>query len=55
MIFMIIEWLGREEQYAIEKLGLRWKKPLRYAMYYTIIITIFWFMGKEQQFIYFQF
>ena len=25
------------------------------AMYYTIILAIFWFMGKEQQFIYFQF
>ena len=55
IIFMIIEWLGRQEQYAIAKLGLKWKKPLRYAFYYAIIIAIFWFSGKEQQFIYFQF
>lgn len=54
-IFIIIEWLGREEQYAIAKLGLKWKRPVRYAMYYAIIITIFWFAGKDQQFIYFQF
>ncbi|UEQ74494.1 MBOAT family protein [Chryseobacterium arthrosphaerae] len=55
IIFMVIEWLGREQQYAIAKLGLQWKSPLRYAMYYAIIIAIFWFAGKDQQFIYFQF
>ena len=55
IIFMIIEWLGREEEYAIAKFGVKWRRPLRYAMYYTIIAAIFWFAGKEQQFIYFQF
>jgi D-alanyl-lipoteichoic acid acyltransferase DltB (MBOAT superfamily) len=55
MVFVLIEWLGREGQYAIANLGLKWKKPIRYAMYYAIIIAIFWFGGKEQQFIYFQF
>ena len=54
-IFIIIEWFGREGQYGIAHLGIRWKRPLRYAMYYAIIIAIFWFGGKEQQFIYFQF
>lgn len=55
VVFMGIEWLGRNEQFAIARLGLSWKKPLRYAMYYAIILVIFWFGGKEQQFIYFQF
>src|SRR5690606_23202997 len=50
IIFMIVEWLGREEQYAIAKLGSKWNRTIRYAMYYTIIIAIFWFGGKEQQF-----
>ena len=54
-IFIFIEWLGRESQYTLEHLGLKWKRPLRHAMYYTIIIALFWFNGKEQQFIYFQF
>ena len=54
-IFFIIEWLGREHQYAIAHLGIKWNKPVRWAMYYAIIIAIFWFGGKEQQFIYFQF
>ena len=55
LIFIFIEWIGREEQYAISKLGLTWKKPYRYAMYYAIILAIFWLNGDEQQFIYFQF
>ena len=55
VIFIVIEWLGRSEQYAIARLGLHWKKPYRYALYYSIIIAIFWFMGAQQQFIYFQF
>lgn len=54
-IFICIEWQGRESQYALEHLGLKWKRPLRHAMYYTIIIALIWFSGKEQQFIYFQF
>ncbi len=55
LIFVLIEWQGRESQYAIADLGLKWKRPLRYAMYYAILIAIFWFGGEEQQFIYFQF
>jgi D-alanyl-lipoteichoic acid acyltransferase DltB (MBOAT superfamily) len=54
-IFVSIEWVGREEQYAIAKLGFKWKYPLRYILYYAIITIIFWFGGIEQQFIYFQF
>lgn len=54
-IFVLVEWKGREGQYAISNLGIKWKRPLRYVIYYAIIIAIFWFGGKEQQFIYFQF
>jgi D-alanyl-lipoteichoic acid acyltransferase DltB (MBOAT superfamily) len=55
VLFVIVEWIGREEQYAIAHIGLKWKPLYRYAMYYAIIIAIFWFGGKDQQFIYFQF
>ncbi|WP_422091139.1 MBOAT family O-acyltransferase [Tenacibaculum ovolyticum] len=55
LIFVIVEWKGREGQYAISHLGNKWNRTIRYAMYYSIIIAIFWFMGTEQQFIYFQF
>ena len=54
-IFLTVEWIGREQQYAIAHLGSKWYKPVRWVMYYAIIIAIFWFGGKEQQFIYFQF
>jgi alginate O-acetyltransferase complex protein AlgI len=55
VIFLLVEWKGREGQYAIAHLGTKWKRPLRYAMYYAIILAIILFGGKEQQFIYFQF
>lgn len=54
-IFLGIEWLGREGNYAISNLDVRLKRPFRYAFYYLIIISILWYGGKEQQFIYFQF
>lgn len=53
-IFIIIEWLGRENQFAIAKVANR-QPVFRYALYYVIIALIFWLSGKEQQFIYFQF
>jgi len=55
LIFLLIEWKGRDQQYAIEKLGLRWSTPVRYAMYYAFILAIYLFGGTQQQFIYFQF
>ena len=55
LVFIIIEWIGRDSQYAIENIGKKWKRPLRITFYYALIIAIFWFGGKEQQFIYFQF
>jgi D-alanyl-lipoteichoic acid acyltransferase DltB (MBOAT superfamily) len=54
-VFIFIEWLGRQQQYAIAVLTNRWPKAIRYAFYYLLIIGILWFSGKEQQFIYFQF
>jgi alginate O-acetyltransferase complex protein AlgI len=54
-LFMLIEWLGREQQFAIATLGVKWNKPIRWAAYYCLIFSIFYFGGKEQQFIYFQF
>jgi D-alanyl-lipoteichoic acid acyltransferase DltB (MBOAT superfamily) len=55
MGFLIIEWIGRAEQYAIATITVKWMKPLRWSFYYALIILIFVFSGKEQEFIYFQF
>lgn len=54
-IFILIEWIGRGSQFAIEKIGLNWTRPLRLLFYFILIITLFIFSGKDQQFIYFQF
>jgi D-alanyl-lipoteichoic acid acyltransferase DltB (MBOAT superfamily) len=54
-LFLFIEWQGREELYAIERIGLSWKRPFRFAFYYAILFLIFLFSGEEQEFIYFQF
>lgn len=54
-VLLIIEWIGKEEQYAIEKMALKWSRVLRYSFYYILIILILWFGGQEQAFIYFQF
>jgi len=53
--FILIEWIGREQQYALASFGLKWPKFLRYAFYYSIILFIVAFRGTNQQFIYFQF
>lgn len=55
IFFIVIEWIGREHQYALQGFGIKWPKLLRYGFYYLIIVLIFAFMGKEQEFIYFQF
>lgn len=55
LFFIIIEWLGREHQYAIATFGFKLPKIVRFAFYYALILAIFYFAGSEQQFIYFQF
>jgi len=54
VIFILIEWFGRENNYAIEKMFLK-SKWLRYIFYYLIILLIIFLTGKSQEFIYFQF
>jgi D-alanyl-lipoteichoic acid acyltransferase DltB (MBOAT superfamily) len=53
--FVLIEWLGREQQYALARFGFKWPRAVRWSFYYVLIIFILMFMGKEQEFIYFQF
>lgn len=56
LIFTIVEWIGREQHYAIGALDDRLKnQTIRYIIYYAIILSIFWFGGEKQDFIYFQF
>jgi len=52
---LVIEWRGRENEYAIAKLGSTWSRPKRWLFYYSLILAIMHWGGAEQQFIYFQF
>lgn len=54
-IFCIIEWFGREQQYAIANTFSNRPRIIRWAFYYLLIGLIFFFGGTKQQFIYFQF
>ena len=56
IFFLIIEWHGRDSQYAIAKSFIKQKTFIRYAFYYIIVILLFWYGGGNQnEFIYFQF
>lgn len=54
LFFIIVEWLGRSGEYAIERIDFM-KKPLRWSFYVLLIILMFSFTGEQQEFIYFQF
>ncbi|WP_146947855.1 MBOAT family O-acyltransferase [Cyclobacterium qasimii] len=55
-IFVMLEWKGREGQYAIAHLGQNWYRPIRWSFYASIIFAIGMFMPSvESPFIYFQF
>lgn len=55
VVFIIIEWLGREQQYAIENIGSKWPVIIRWSFYYIIVLAILGIKGSQQEFIYFQF
>ena len=55
IFFLLIEWTGRNQQYAIANFGSSWKRSFRYIFYLILIMFIFWYNVEDQEFIYFQF
>jgi alginate O-acetyltransferase complex protein AlgI len=55
LIFILVEWVGRRNNFAIEKLFLQNSVFVRWSFYFVLVIAIFIFSTKEQEFIYFQF
>ena len=53
-IFLVIEWLGRNDKFALEKV-LNNVKLIRILIYIILISFLFLFATKPQDFIYFQF
>jgi D-alanyl-lipoteichoic acid acyltransferase DltB (MBOAT superfamily) len=57
ILFIIIEWFGRKDLYALERIAVFTKKRfVRWSFYTLLIFLIFMFMETEETpFIYFQF
>lgn len=55
ILFFIIEWLGREQQYGLARVGIRWPRMIRWTFYSLILLAMLYYSGTEQPFIYFQF
>ena len=55
LFFFTLEWIGRENDFGIQKIGFRWNSKLRWLFYFVLVFSIFYFAGKEQVFIYFNF
>jgi D-alanyl-lipoteichoic acid acyltransferase DltB (MBOAT superfamily) len=55
LLFFMIEWIGRENKYAIASVGLRSPRIFRWSFYLIIVVLIVVLKGEEQAFIYFNF
>lgn len=55
VIFVFIEWIGRENNFAIEKTGNKWPIFIRWSFYYLLVFLILYLSGEGKEFIYFQF
>lgn len=55
-MFILIEWIGRKEEYALSKVRFVQYRPLRWLVYSLLVFIIFMYTPtKESPFIYFQF
>jgi len=55
VVFIIIEWGGRDWKYPLEKLGFSWPSVVRRSFYLLLFTLTILLGGSEQDFIYFQF
>ena len=56
IFFIVMEWFGRKDKYAIEKTGLNWYRFFRWLFYTYLIFSMLMFMEEGRTpFIYFQF
>ena len=54
-VFVLIEWIQREKQHALQLDNFKIPGILKSAIYLTVFFIIVWFGGAKQEFIYFQF
>jgi D-alanyl-lipoteichoic acid acyltransferase DltB (MBOAT superfamily) len=53
--FIVVEWFGREQVFALANLNNKFNAWVRWLLYLLIVFVIFVCHGREQIFIYFQF
>jgi len=54
VLFLVFEWHGRTYIFGLNFIS-NFKSPVRYGLYYFLVILIMWFSDKQHEFIYFQF
>lgn len=54
IVFISIEWINRDKAHALN-FASNTPGPVKFACYLTLIVSLFWFQGTAQDFIYFQF
>jgi len=54
-LFFMAEWWSRHKEHPLERLHEQMSRPMRWLIYYIILLLLAWFAGHQQQFIYFQF
>ena len=56
-VMLAVEWLQREKQHALQFADIKpfCYRPVRWCVYYVIIMVMFIYSGTGQTFIYFQF
>ena len=55
ILFFMIEWFGREKEFALERFGIKWPLFIRWTFYFCLLFLILYYSGSEVEFIYFQF
>ncbi|MGI9318402.1 MAG: MBOAT family O-acyltransferase [bacterium] len=55
LFLVVIEWIQREKQHGLQIGDTVLPAAARWLSYYVLIISIAWYGGKPQEFIYFQF
>mgnify|MGYP006079307453 CR=1 FL=1 len=55
IMFVFLEWVGREGEYGLKKLFLSYKRRTRWMAYLILCVLILYYSGREQPFLYFQF
>ena len=54
VLMIITEWINREKNHGLDLSGIK-SHIVKFILYFALIVLIFWFGGKSETFIYFQF